>query len=258
MSGTKDNLNFNTFSGYYNNLYRSDYGGFDWFNMVELNKSMINNILDYCDTGYNNVLHGRGEGVVLDTGSFYTYAETFTLVSGTFASAWSTNQPVYIYGWANGNETGEIKVNLGQNATKINFGKYGNDFKNINFVEFHIAGRGEDGSTCTYGQGTYGYQLALDNLKITLNAPGAHRGHQVHHFVKPMLAHHHIANMFAAIRVMDAGGHAAAAGNSSHDAGSHAGTAYHSQLASLDGAGQHDHAGLTGQFALPQVEHFGT
>src|ERR1700733_7877971 len=159
MSGTKDNLNFNGFGGYYNSLYHSSYGGFDWFNMVELNKSMINNVLDYCDTGYNNVLHGNGEAVVLDTGSFYTYAQTFNLKSGIFASAWSTNQPVYIYAWANGSETGQIEVNLSQNATTIDFTKYGNVFKNINFVEIHVAGRGEDGNTCTYGQGTYGYEI---------------------------------------------------------------------------------------------------
>ena len=96
MSGTKNNLNFNDFAGYYNNLYHSDYGGFGWFNMVELNKSMLN-ILNYCDTGYNNVLQGRGEGVTVGNGSsIYTYATTFNLKAGTFASAWETNQPVYI------------------------------------------------------------------------------------------------------------------------------------------------------------------
>jgi hypothetical protein len=258
MSGTKDDLNFNSFGGYYNNLYHSSYGGFDWLNMMELNKSMIDNVLGCCDTGYNNVLHGKGEGVAIETNSFmYTYAQTFNLKSGTFASAWPTNQPVYFYGWANGSETGEIKVNLGQNATTIDFAKYGNEFKNINELEIRVMSKGEAGNTCTYGVPTYGYQVAFDNLRITLSSPSAHHAEQGQHIFLPRLAQHHIASSFGAMLNIGASGHAALAGSSPHDAGGHAGTLYHSELTSLDGAGQLDHAALTGQFALPQVEHFG-
>jgi hypothetical protein len=258
MSGTKDNLNFNGFGGYYNNLYHSSYGGFDWLNMMEINKSMIDNILGYCDTGYNNVLHGRGEGVAVLGDSFmYTYAQTFNLKSGVFASAWSTNQPVYIYGWANGSETGEIKVNLSQNATRIDFAKYGNEFKNLNELEIRVMSKGEAGNTCTYGKPTYGYQVAFDNLKITLNAPSAHHGGQGNHIFQPRVAQHHIGGPFGAMLNIGASGHAALAAISSHDTGSVAGAGYHSELASLNGAGPHEHASLTSQFALPQVEHFG-
>jgi hypothetical protein len=187
----------------------------------------------------------------------YTYAQTFNLKSGIFASAWSTNQPVYIYAWANDTQKGEIKVDLSQTPTTIGFAKYGSEFKNINLIEIRVAGKGEGGSTCTYGHETYGYQVAFDNLKITLNSPGANRGQQGHHFLLPHPSHHHVANPFAATWNIGVSGHAAPSGSSLHDTGGAAGTGYHSELTTLTGPGEHDHAGLTNQFALPQSEHFG-
>lgn len=262
MSGTKNNLNFNNFAGYYTNLYHSNYGGFDWFNMMELNGSMIDNVLDYCDTGYNNALHGRGEGVTVGNGSaMYTYASTFNLKSGVFASAWEVNQPVYIDTWANGTEKASIEVHLSQMATKIDFSKYGTDFQDINAITIWPVNKGgTGGSTCTYGHPTYGYQVAFDNLKITLNSgKGPHSEHGRPAFFQAFAHHHatHTANPFAALAMANPDGHTAATGlSSSHHAPGQTGSGYHAELMSLDGAGHHD-TGLTSQFALPLIEHFG-
>ncbi|HEY2446072.1 MAG TPA: hypothetical protein VGI20_10070 [Rhizomicrobium sp.] len=255
MSGTKLNLNFEGFNGYYNNLYHTGYGGFDWFNMLELNNSLIKE-LGFCDTGYNNALHGQGEAVAVETTSFmYTYSQTFNLRSGVFASAWDTNQPVHIYAYDSSfSLKGSIEVNLSQTPTTIHFGNYGKEFKNLAEIKITV-GNGQAGSTCTYGQATYGYQIAFDNLKMTVHALGTVRPtHGA--FLRSMT--HHSAHPFAALPTHEhASDHACGA---DHQTAGHFGPAsYHSALNSLDAAlGHNDSASLTSRFVLPHLEHFGT
>ena len=255
-------INFKNFSGYLNNLYYyGGYGGMDWNDMYEVQKAFVTEH-NWCDTGYNNVLTGQGEGITLGNGGFQSanVYRSFTLMKGTFASAWETNQPVdfntYTYTAGQGftlKASDEIVLN--QNAKTINFAHYGSDFKNISKISF-VSGVGEGGNTCSYGTPTYGYILVMDNLEYHWNQGGggksrgplagasAHRG--MHHIAP------HVAANFAPLSGhdgQDATGQPGTHAGSTHDA------PYHTELFALPG---HDSGGLTGQFALPQAEHFGT
>jgi hypothetical protein len=253
-------INFENFSGYLNNLYYyGGYGGMNWNDMYEVQSAFINEHT-WCDTGYNNVLSGQGEGITLGNGGFETanLNRTFTLEKGTFASAWETNQPVYFNSYVYTAGTGMVlkasdEIILGQNAKTVNFSHYGHDFRNISEVNF-VSGVGQGGNTCSYGTPTYGYILVMDNLSFEWghsrgNSHGVRQANFAHHAM-----HHapHLTANFAPVSSHDGGSQAGLSGN---HAGSSHNSPYHSQLSVLPG---HDAGGLTSQFTLPQVEHFGT
>jgi hypothetical protein len=236
-------IDFKNFTGYLNNLYYyGGYGGMNWNDMYEVQAAFINEHT-WCDTGYNNVLTGQGEGITLGTGGFQSadVYRPFTLVKGTFASAWETNQPVYFSTYTYTAGTGFVlkatdEIVLGQNAKTINFGHFGSDFKDISKITF-VSGAGAGGSTCSYGTPTYGYILVMDNLEYHWNAGGgkadrlqpigiAHRGPQ--HLVP------HLTASFAPLSAHDGQDTAGQPANHGvHDA-------YHADF-----------------HVLPQAEHFG-
>jgi len=253
-------IDFKNFSGYLNNLYYyGGYGGMNWNDMYEVQAAFVNEH-NWCDTGYNNVLSGKGEGITLGDGGFQSdnLGRSFTLMKGTFASAWESNQPVdfntYTYTAGQGfTLKASVDIALNQNAKTINFAHYGADFKDISMIAF-VSGVGQGGNTCSYGTPTYGYILVMDNLEYHWDGAGkslgAHPGNMAHrapHHVMP-----HIAANFSPLSAhgdQDTSGQPA-----SHTTGAHD-VPYHTQLSALPG---HDSGGLTGQFALPQAEHFGT
>ncbi|HEY3638750.1 MAG TPA: hypothetical protein VGK90_11415 [Rhizomicrobium sp.] len=254
-------IKFENFSGYLNNMYYySGYGGMDWNDMYEVQSAFINEH-NWCDTGYNNALSGQGEVITLGTGGFQSHNlyKTFSLESGTFASAWEGKQPVtfnsYVYTAGQGFVLkASDTINIGQNGKNINFGQFGQDFKHISEVTF-VSGVGNPGNTCSYGAPTYGYILAMDNLSVKwdpLNR-NVHGAHQSPKFAQHVMQHHgmpHLGANFAPQSMHDSH-------DTSGQSGSHAtahDSPYHTQLSALPG---HDVGGLTGQFALPQIEHFG-
>ncbi|HEX4160125.1 MAG TPA: hypothetical protein VHY79_16800 [Rhizomicrobium sp.] len=255
-------IKFENFSGYLNNMYYySGYGGMVWNDMYEVQSAFINQH-NWCDTGYNNVLSGQGEAITLGSGGFESadLYRTFNLESGTFASAWESKQPVYINSYVYTPGQGltlkaSDEVLLGQDAKTLNFARFGSDFKNIAAVNF-VSGVGQGGNTCSYGTPTYGYILAMDNLSVKWNGNGGGKGHAA---PRASLPHHvmqhnmpHVGANFSPLSTHE--GHDTAGLPVNH-AGGVNDAPYHSQLFSLPG---HDSAGLTGQFALPQAEHFGT
>jgi hypothetical protein len=255
-------IKFGNFSGYLNNLsYYAGYGGMDWNDMYEIQSAFVNEH-SWCDTGYNNVLQGQGEAITLGTGGFQedNLDRTFNLVGGTFASAWESHQPVtfnsYTYSAGQGfSLKASVEISIGQNAKTINFAKYGSDFKHIAEVTF-VSGVGKGGNTCSYGTPTYGYILVMDNLQVQWNWGASGHAHSPRHTQLPphQMRHAlpHIAANMAPIGTHD--GHDSTSMNPGH-ANADQNTGYHSQMLSFDG---HGGGGLTSQFALPQVEHFGT
>jgi hypothetical protein len=253
-------INFENFSGYLNNMnYYAGYGGMDWNDMYEVQSAFVNEH-SWCDTGYNNVLSGQGEAITLGNGGFESanVDRTFSLEKGTFASAWETNQPFYFNSYVYTAGQGMVlkasdKIVLGQNAETINFAHYGHDFRNISEVTI-VSGTGQGGNTCSYGSATYGYILAMDNLEVAWNhahgnARNAHQQNAAHgmHRGAP-----HVGANFSPLSTHD--GHDASSQPASHADSAHD-APYHTELFTLPG---HDPGGLTGQFALPQAEHFGT
>jgi hypothetical protein len=255
-------IKFQGFSGYLNNMsYYADYGGMNWNDMYEIQNSYVNQH-PWCDTGYNNVLSGQGEGITLGNGGFESYNSnrTFSLEKGTFASAWETNQPVYFNSYTYTAGQGfslkaSDEVLLSQNATTIDFAKYGSDFRHISEIMM-ISGKGQGGNTCSYGTPTYGYILVMDNLDIKWNNSRAGAGvlhpsgsgHPLH-AARPLP--HIAANMMPE---GNHGEHSPLSAGTDH-AGAAFGTSYHSQLLSLAG---HDFGSPTSQFVLPQADHFGS
>jgi len=256
---TKEILGFNGFSGYYGSL-AAGYGGFDWSSIDYLNATYWENQkTNWCDTGYQNVIGGAGEGYVYKVGELQSsnLKESFSLTSMVAASAWETNQPwtFNTYTFSKGNFTHKASdaIFIGQTAQKINFAKISGgktDFHNIAAVTIS-AGYGGPGSSCTYGAGTYGFQLAFDNLRIKWNgaipdgrnAGADQRGHVAH-------PHHQAAHLAAQMTELS---HLASGTGHSAASGHHADAGYDTQLLSLPG---HDSGGLTTQFHIP-VEHFG-
>jgi hypothetical protein len=267
---TPETLGFNGFSGYYGSI-TAGYGGFTWSDVDYLNatywqKEMTN----WCDTGYQNVIKGAGEAFTFNNngstsyGVFENTTETFTLKSMVAASAWETAQPFdfksYTYKAGYGFVyKAAVTVDLSQTKQTINFADIGKpgDFKNIALVEI-VSGTGKYGNTCTYGR--YGYtlgnEMAFDNLKVVWNGTIPKASGK---FITKGLATHnhgHVAHAAAAQLV---------SGDAHHDANpaAHTGaaiqsgaqTGFHSELLALGDA----HAGgLTAQFQLPPIEHFGT
>jgi hypothetical protein len=247
MSGSRENVNFNgiVHSDAYGYV-PTNYDGFDWSDVLAMGKQYVAN--NEADTGFASALRGQGVGytsAAVGYGYVYSASTLFTLQSGIFASAWETDQPIlfvtssYFQGH---HKVSEVPIYLSQTAKTINFANYGNDFKDLNLLLISpypgLAG----------SQGTYGYQVAMDNLRVKLD--GA-------------IAPHHHRSDDAPIRQLRANhgavAHAQSFGNhfsQDHEAGPNPAAPYHSQLTAWD----HDPGGgLTAQFALPSVEHgFGT
>jgi len=257
--GTQVKVNFNGFPGYYG--YMSNYngtirgGGFDWEDMYYFTKLGIDTIYPNEHTGYNNDLHGSGEGFAAvenefpyyGFGAFYSPTkETFTLKSGDFASAWDIEQTVKFTTYRGSQQVAFVYVTVSHEGQKINFGSYGRDFKNITKVcintNYHYAVNQQG----AYGQG---WQVVVDNLKAVWNGaiPDAHgmrhRAHVDHDVLGAMRNH--------AFGLSSDGSHSVA------PVGAHNG--FHSVVTSLDTAlGHHGNGGLTAEFTLPAPEHFGT
>ncbi|HEY6577719.1 MAG TPA: hypothetical protein VIY09_00225, partial [Rhizomicrobium sp.] len=181
-----------------------------------------------------------------------------TLKSMDAASAWCGTQDFTFitYSYKNGalTEKASVNIDVSQTGTHIDFGKYKGDFKKIAAVRIDSTHGNSAGSTCSYGAATYGYQMAFDDMKVIFK-----KGIPVHqsgqHTLLPIQELHRAhAQQAAMAHVAHTDAHNAALSHDSHTSpGHHADSGgYHAQLLSLG----HD-GGLTGQFHLPAVEHFG-
>ncbi|HEY1614220.1 MAG TPA: hypothetical protein VGF97_11060 [Rhizomicrobium sp.] len=255
MSKTPEKLTFEgtVASNYYAYMNNYDgYGGFNFLDVITWGKGFLDSHKAFDGTGYLSALHGNTEVFTLPgsniyggygAGTFYSVStETFDLKSGVFASAWETNQPVQFMSYVL-NHKGQFvlkatdTVYLSQTATTIDFGKYGNDFKNIAGFKI-LSTRGSAGVYSNfYHNVTYGYEIAMDNVKVKWHGTIPHNHHPVHH-VAPAL-HIFARDMHHAVA-------AHAASSTSHG--------YHSELATL--ASEYHHSGsLAQQFSLPHIDH---
>lgn len=271
-----ETLTFEGFSGYYGSVPQG-YGGLIWSDVDYLNASYWQNEkTNWCDTGYQNVVDGNGLAYTWGQQGAQSFgyfaspspAHTFSLVSMVAASAWETNQPFtfisYVYKPVEGFVVkAEITLHLSQTAQKLVFADLPNlssqraDFQNISAVRIISGAQGGTyGNTCSYGQSqhTYGNELAFDDLQITWNGGIPHgNGKMPAHPLLPGLRHGHGTPAAHLVGVQQAAhGHAV---NGPDAASHHDASGYHTELMSLSG---HDSVGLTTQFHLPAVEHFGT
>jgi hypothetical protein len=267
-----ETLTFEGFSGYYGSVPQG-YGGFVWSDVDYLNDSYWQNVkTNWCDTGYQNVIDGNGLAYAWGKEGKPSYGyfrtdnikETFSLVSMVAASAWETKQPFTFTGYVYEPEKGFVKKGsvtyyLSQTAQKLEFGHSPgpkatlHSLSNISAVIIKSAS-GSYGNTCSYGQGhpTYGNQLAFDDLTIKWNGKVPHGAGDPP--ARPLLGsqHHHGAPTAQLVNLHAPQVHATDEGN----AASHLSAGgYQAELMSLPGQ---QPAGLTGQFHLPGVEHFGT
>jgi hypothetical protein len=269
---TKETVNFNNFSHYYYGGMSANngYGGFDWIDVDYLNATYWQKVAtNWCDTGYQNVIHGSGEAYTYGVDGFPSVSYlvsanpkvSFSLTSMVAASAWETDQPFTLESFAYKDGAVVLKASdtiyLSQTAQTIDFAKISGgkptDFKNIVALEI-VSGTGKFGNTCSYGP--YGYttgnEMAFDNLKVKWNGkiPQGHEGKTI---TPGLFAHRHHHAPYVAAQLLHHGDIDAGTHNGSTSAAHHQNGDYHTQLLSL---GQD--SGLTSQFALPQVEHFGT
>lgn len=273
MAKHKETLNFDNFSGYYASIDQG-YGGFDWGSVDFMNETFWQTQHpEWCDTGYQNVIQGAGEALTFNNNGSVSYGlfesadlkVSFDMQSMVAASAWETDQPFEFRSYTYKKGHGFIlkasdTVYLSQTAQTINFAKIGKpgDFKNIVTVVI-VSGTGQYGNTCSYGQ--YGYtlgnEMAFDNLKVKWNGKIPTGNGKL---VTTGLAVHNGAGHGAhavTAHLVSAGSHQGANLPAHANAGSHSGTQanFHSELMSL---GDSHGGGLTSQFHLPLIEHFGT
>jgi hypothetical protein len=267
-----ETLTFEGYSGYYGSVPQG-YGGFVWSDVNFLNASYWQNEkTNWCDTGYQNVIDGNGLAYSWGQQEKQSYGyfrsenirQTFSLVSMVAASAWESNQPFKFTSYIYEPHVGfvvkaSVTLSLSQTAQTINFSHLPvpvavtDAFDNISAVRI-TSGTGTYGNTCSYGAGhpTYGNELAFDDLKIKWNGAVPHGTGRAPG--RPLLPNQHghgtpdahLVNLHAA---------QAHAANGADAASHHAANAYHAELMSLSG---HDTAGLTAQFHLPAIEHFGS
>ena len=269
---TKETLTFDNFSGYYASVLQG-YGGFNWGDVDYMNATFWQNQKpEWCDTGYQNVIHGPGEALTWNINGTQSTATivsadlntSFSLKSMVAASAWETDQPFQFlsYTYAKGHgfvEKAADTVYLSQTAQTLNFAKIGKpgDFKNIVAVEI-ISGSGKYGNTCSYGP--YGYtlgnEMAFDNLKVKWNGKIPKSNGKMIATGLPIHNQAHGARAVTAHLVFG-DGHSGVNQAIHTNTSAHSGTqtGFHTELMSLG----ESHAGdLTGQFHLPMIEHFGT
>ncbi len=267
MSNTRETVTFENTVGsqyyaYMNNY--EGYGGFVYVDLIAMGKDYLYDVNSTVDSGYRSALHGKTEifTTVLDNtydgygiGSFYSSSntETFSLKGGIFASAWETNQPVdfisYVYRNGVLHKKASVTIKLSQTASDLNFSKYGADFRHIAGFKM-ISTRGSAGVyNHYYHSPTYGYEIAIDNLKVAWNGPIPHGARSGHHPPHTAVRPHALAHVGGAAHLAGVPHEAAAAAQ-----GGGATHGYHSMLASL--ASAYEHTGsLTDQFALPHVSH---
>jgi len=261
---TRETLGFNGFTGYYGSV-PPGYGGFNWVDVNYMNATYWQNVeTNWCDTGYQNAIHGAGEafswGQDLDSPAYssivtYDLNETFSLTSMTAASAWETDQPFefrsYTYKAGHLTLKASDTVYLSQTAQTIDFARMPGgkpaDFKDIAQVTI-VSGIGKYGNTCTYGPygNTTGNQMAFDKLKVKWNGT-IPQGHEGNPLAKQLAPHLHPRAAHAAPH-LTGGGHDGSGQSPApvHHAES---SGYHAELLPL---------AADGQFALPEVTHFGT
>ena len=268
---TKETLGFNNYSGYYGSIAQG-YGGMDWGDVDYLNATYWQKVqTNWCDTGYQNVIKGAGEAFTWNANGSVSYGlfesanlnETFSLVSMVAASAWETHQAFEFKTYTYEVHQGFIlkasdTIHLSQTAQTLNFAKIGNpgDFTNIVAVEI-ISGKGKYGNTCSYGP--YGYttgnEMAFDNLKVKWNGKIPKGNGQL--VTTGLATHGHGHAHVAAPQLVYGNAHHEADSSATGQATGHSGPQadFHSELLSLGDSGS---GGLTDQFHLPAVEHFGT
>ncbi|HEX4160650.1 MAG TPA: hypothetical protein VHY79_19440 [Rhizomicrobium sp.] len=266
---TKETVKFNSFSGYYASIPQG-YGGFNWNEVDYMNAAFWQNEKpEWCDTGYQNAISGAGEAFAFNNNGYTTTAffqsadlsETFTLKSMVAASAWDTDQPFYFKTYTDKDGQFKLKatdtVYLSQTVQTINFAKIGKpgDFQNIVQVTI-VSGTGKYGNTCSYGPYSYtlGNQIAFDNVKVQWNGKIPKGDGKLVTTGLPAHAHGHGSHVVAAqLSFHDA--HGTTPGHVGTPVLSGAQTGFHGELTSL---GDFDAGGLTAQFHLPAIEHFGT
>jgi hypothetical protein len=266
MSGTKETIGFEAFSTYSNQNPGAGYGGMDWTSIYTFGKGE-QTALGYCDTGYNNALKGGVDAFMAPFSDGYGTFETasagdnFTLKSMSAACAWNGQEGFTFNSYTYKHGTLHLKasdyIQTYQTGGTINFGSYGKDFKNIAAVTILTGNvfNGHPGSYCTYGVGTYGYQMAFDNIKVSFKngIPTHSNGHIKALLPIQQLHHQHLAGGAMAHMTHQGAAHTSSGHSDSHTNSHHTSTAYHTQLTSLG----HDH-GLTSNFHLASVEHFGS
>jgi hypothetical protein len=258
MSGSKEKITFNglysSSSSYYQIGYYTHgaYDGMIWTDVFSFEKEQIQkaeHVLGWCDNGYINDLHGQGEAFMpgFDYIQSYGGTETFKLKSADLAAAWEGTQNLDVNTYKGGVLKGSETITVSQTGGHYSF--HGAMFKGITGVAFVYAGGATGGSTCTYGSPTYAPQMVIDNIKVVFNGgiPAYHSAPKSHH--------PHIAAALAGVH--GANGHVDSVAHSDtgfHSSG-HVDNSYHSQLMSLP---VHDPGGLTSQFHIPAVQHFGS
>ncbi len=247
MSGTPETVTFNgqVASNSYGYLSYG-YDGFIWADVLAMGKQYVH--AHEPDTGFASALHGEAVGYTSTASYGVVYSanlgESFSLNSGVFASAWDSDQPVVLttFAYANGalQKHGTAVLYLNQTARTIDFANYGKTFRHIAAVVISVY-PGIAGN-----QGYYGYQIAMDNLRVRWDGTiPVHRSHaNIEHA-------RHLSPLHAAHHGVPAHGAPCAPEHGVHSPAAHAQTPYHSQLLTWT----HDPGGLSAQFSLPAVEH---
>lgn len=251
--GSNETLRFNGFSGSYGYI-PNGYGGFNWTDVYYFNNGEASR-----DEGYRYPIDGRGEAILGGGGGSIVSvdpSESFTLKSMLAESGTSIGTRIILtsYTYSDGTFTKKASdaIYVTTKVQTIDFANLGakGDFQNIAAVTM-VVGSPAYGMGMSYVHTPSG-AMAFDNLKVHWNGkiPDGHveasRGQSVHPIV-----HHAIA----AHPWFESVGETAASSHGSMDYQPHAG----SMLTSLDAALGHADSlgGLTSQFALPQIEHFG-
>jgi hypothetical protein len=266
-----ETLTFESFSGYYGSVPQG-YGGFVWSDVDFMNSSFWQTEkTSWCDTGYQNALDGDGLAFARYLGTGYyppqqaykasaayfrseNIKETFSLVSMVAASAWESNQPFKFTSYVYEPNIGflpkaSVTLYLSQTPQTINFDHLpvpmpiAHGFDNISAIRIKSE-TGTYGNSCSYGANqTHGNQMAFDDMQVKWSGATPHKmGAQP---ARPLNANLHRAGAADHAANMHAG--------QSHASGAEG--AHHAENLSLP---SHETAALTGQFHLPNIEHFGS
>jgi len=259
-------LTFGGYTGYYGLMSaHNGYGGFNFLADVEyMNASTWTSPggwgyqNGWCDSGYQNVSAAAKSNSL---GWIYQYGlmesasgHTFSLESFLATVSWSLNQKWELISYTESKgvlvqkATMDLSLSYNQVETVKLTGKYAKGFSNIAAVAFEMINYGTPGNSCTYGTAVYGYQMAIDDMKVKFSKK-ADLNYNNGKLLTPYLLNHHIsaASVAAASRI-------------SHDeSGGHLGEPGHTHQLNPEHHAQflppgHDPA-LTDQFHLPPVEH---
>jgi len=252
VSTTREKLTFNDFSGYYG-VVPDGYGGFDWTDIDYFNNG---GGAERNEEGFQSAIKGRGEaGFGGDWGGSFESAnlsESFSLKSMLVASGDGSAAPITFtsFTYSNGELTEKAHdvFHVTPQVQRIDFSELGGkgDFQNIAAVYMSI---GSARYASHYGHDPVGDGMVFDNMIVQWNGGipdgkliPSHRA-----FLSPHITHALAAN--PGLGAVHADGSSPAA----------AGDTYHSALTSLDAVLGHagTHGGLTGQFVLPEPDHFG-